>query len=327
MTKSEYEHQYALARKTWPYITRSALSAIIAAYEKAIEQTQAILLSKIWSGAQTFESGLKAAIDSQLTSALAEITKITEEETLKSIHRGYQTLAVVDAKYMLDAIKKAEATTLFNATGIKNIFIKIDHDLLIATAQRVTPDGYNFSARVWKSTVGFKPDTLNIINAGFAQGLPKEKIARALSDYLKDGKIAVAKRYGKLTPESAAYMRRVGKDVDWRALRLVRSEYGASLQQVAVQKAYANFGASGIMEWIRISGAAHQDVCSTYAARRYFKVSEVPEYPHPNCLCVVRSVMEKLPDTLAQLRAYVRGDFENAPRIVNWANTYYKPTA
>ena len=327
MTKAEYEHQYVLARKTWPYITRQALSAIIAAYEKAIEETQAILLSKIWNGAMTFEAGLKASIDSQLTQALSEIAKITEEETLKSIRRGYKTLAVIDARYMLEAIKQADATTLFSETGIKNIFIKIDRDLIVATTQRGMQDGYTFSGRVWKSTQSFKPDTLNIINAGFAQGLPKEKIARALTDYLKDGKVGVAKRYGKLTPESAAYMRRVGKDVDWRALRLVRSEYGASLQQVAVQKAYANFGASGVMEWIRISGAAHQDVCATYAARRYFKVSEVPGYPHPNCLCIVRSVMEKLPDTLSQLRAYVRGDLQAAPRITAWANTYYKPAA
>jgi hypothetical protein len=327
MTKSEYEHQYALARKTWPTITRSALSAIIAAYEKAIEQTQAILLSRIYSGVSTFDASLKAAIDSQLTSALTEITKVTEAETLKAIHRGYTGLAMIDTEYMLDAIKQAEATTLFSATGIKNIFIKIDHDLLIATAQRVTPDAYTFSARIWKSTQGFKPDVLNIINAGFAQGKPKEKIASALSSYLKDGKIGVAKKYGKLTPESARYMQRIGKDVDWRALRLVRSEYGASLQQVAVQKAFANFGASGIMEWIRTPGAVHEDVCSTYAARRYFKVSEVPGYPHPNCMCIVRSVMEKLPDTLSQLRAYVAGDFVAAPRIVEWANKYYKPVA
>ena len=83
-------------------------------------------------------------------------------------------------------------------------------------------------------------------------------------------------RYGRLTPGSREYARRVRQRPDYRALRLVRSEMYASIQSVGVSEAEYNPACLGLVDWILTSGAQHSCICPDLARSGPYELDRVP---------------------------------------------------
>ena len=92
------------------------------------------------------------------------------------------------------------------------------------------------------------------------------------------------KRYGKLERGTAEYARRIPRSVDYRALRIVRSELYASLKEVGIENGKANPSALDKFDWVMQSGRADWDCdCPDLAAGSPYTAAQFPAQPHPNC--------------------------------------------
>ena len=93
-------------------------------------------------------------------------------------------LTAIDEQYLLDANARAGAG--LSAVKIKNMFVKVNDDVIANIAKRVYSDGYTFSERCWRvgTNVPFN-DMRQTILSGLAQGRdPCEDCQRTLKSML-----------------------------------------------------------------------------------------------------------------------------------------------
>jgi hypothetical protein len=138
-------------------------------------------------------------------------------------------------------------------------------------------------------------------------------------EYVRNGKDAVFKagRYGTLVAGTAEYRARIPQAVDWRALRLVRSETSMSLQNSVVANAEFNLGCTGFVDWVLTEGAVHECVCPKLAEGSPYKLDKVPKYPHPSCMCTIRQILRDHDSFIADLKKW--SDGKSISYIDKWA--------
>lgn len=96
---------------------------------------------------------------------------------------------------------------------------------------------------------------LDVVWGGISQGRDVKTVAADLMAYLKGGLDVVKGRWGKLEPGTREYAKRLGaKGVDYRAMRLYRSEIHRHQQEAAVEEREDNPGCTGSYDWILMPG-------------------------------------------------------------------------
>jgi len=193
--------------------------------------------------------------------------------------------------------------------------------------------GVGYSTRVWGNVnaqgkvIGVYGDWLDkvrsITSAGIAQGRDPIKIAKDLQAYVKGG-VGTIGRWGKLEPGTAQYVARLGSSgVDYRALRLVRSELYRGIQKGTVDAGEVNPACTGWYDWLLSTGRESWNCdCPQKAADGPYRASNIPDYRHPNCACTVRQQTISRAQFTQDLKDYVNGvDSAGAQHIAEWANT------
>lgn len=205
----------------------------------------------------------------------------------------------------------------------------VNERVVRSVINRMFADGYTLSERIWRVGSDYPTQINRVISSGFAQGRDPVKIAKDLQVYIRDGKPALAKRYGPdLTAGTKAWMRRIRGQVDYRALRLVRSELYMSLQEAGRESGRANPGATEVYDWILNAGRQIWNcACEDYAGGGPidggYDYHDVPSYPHPHCQCRTQARLRNHKQFTGDLKRWSRG--ESVDYLDEWNREFYVP--
>ena len=321
MTAAEYQKLYRQARKSFPNLTVQTMKKIKdvyieAAKKAAIEVRAAELLGKSDLTIESWRS-----IEAQLARSAADISESIEAGVYNSVKSATSYTSNINEEYIIDSVHKAGIEGKIPITGIKNVYFSVNERVVASIVNRIYQDGYSFSTRVWKAGQAFQDEIKNVISAGLTQGRDLIKVARDIQTYVKDGKLALAKRFGTLERGTREFMKRIGNKVDWRALRIVRSELYASLQEASAEQGRANPGALDQYDWVLEAGRQHWNcACPDIAADSPYKYENIPGYPHSNCRCQIRPVLRNNDEFTADLKKWINN--EPVDYLDNWYAEY-----
>jgi hypothetical protein len=178
---------------------------------------------------------------------------------------------------------------------------------------------YSLSKSVWDTVNATEEKILDAVHGGISQGRDIKTVAADLMKYVQGGPQVLPGRWGKLEQGTKEHARRLGKaGIDYRAMRLYRSEKYRQLQEEAVEDGESNPACTGEYDWIVMDGKC--GICGDLGERGPYTADTIPAYPHPNCFCVVEPRLKDDDEFIRQLRDYVRGeDTPGAHEIEEWA--------
>lgn len=307
MTKNEYTQAYINARKKTIRLMRIVKAEIAKMYKIKGDELAKLLNDKQLD-----------ALDKALAKTASEIATETGEYAAVTVKRGVEISAGIHEQYLADLLPFGNVT----ADGIKAMFLQAVDILTASMTIRIWEDGYTFSERIWRVGEKWQDDIKRIVTIGLRNSRPVEDIAQDIQVYIKDGKIKLAKRYGQLDPTSRQFFERIGSKVDYRALRLVRSELYASLQEADALMGKINPGCNGLYEWVMEQGRQHWSCgCPDNAANGPYEYTALPDFPHPNCRCQVRPILRDVDEFKRDLQAWSNG--QGVDYIDKWYNSYY----
>jgi hypothetical protein len=191
--------------------------------------------------------------------------------------------------------------------------------------QRTFKQPYNLSKSVWNFVGHTEEDILNVVWGGIAQGRDGVKIAKDLEAYLApNGGQRVLGRWGKLKPGTKEYAKRLGKaGVDYRALRLYRSEVYRNQREAVLKADEMNPATTGEFDWVLQPGREKWHCeCEDLAAAGPYTKDTIPE-SHINCDCQVRPRLKDDDKFMQDLLDYADGnDSAGAREIAEWSEKY-----
>lgn len=310
MTSAEYYKAYTAARRRWPSLIRSGMSEIKAAYALAAE-----IVEQAFQDSSGLAAERLSSINTQLAQATATIAESLMAEVPAVVSSGQALYGAIDAELLGDLFAGSEAVT---KAGIENMIVRVNQRLIADTVNRVYQDGYTFSSKCWQIGGDYQEQIKRLINSGIAQGKNTADIARSIGDYTTGGIGKLDKAY-----TSAKYGDVVVKNVDWRALRLVRTELSASMKIGAVMQGGQNPGCTGEYDWLRINTQQHDCSCPDLAAGSPYTADSIPAQPHPNCFCQIRPRLRELKETTADIKRWSAG--ESVPYLDEWYGRNYVP--
>jgi hypothetical protein len=329
MTNAEYYSEYADLRRKLATLTLSERKKLLEVYTEAAKQAGEVLKSTLTRGLSSLTAQRWQDIETQLYESAQIIADYTDQSVKRTLQTGFSYVSATETAY----ITSAAAVAGVSLTGLSSVYAGINNKLVTNVALGVYK-GVGYSTRVWGKynaagqPIGVYGDWMDkvrsLTSAGIAQGRDPVAIARDLQAYVKGG-VQTIGRWGDLKPGTARYVARLGSaGVDYRALRLVRSELHKGIQSAAVEAGEANPASDGTYDWVLQSGREDWGCeCPELAASGPYKASEVPGYPHPNCGCTIRPRMIGRQEFLQQLKDYVHGaDTEGARNIEVWSQKY-----
>lgn len=320
MTQDEYEKLYIESRRTVAKLTIERMQEIKQVYINASKSVEEAIKSATLSGSSQLSIDSLNRIQQKLDAASLEIRTAIDIRNKQLMLDGMDVTAEINIAYMDDILMDIDQT-LITMGKIKENYVGVNMDIMMTTLNRVFQDGYSYSERLWKIGEAYQKEMKDIINAGLAQGRSTVEIAKDLQAYLKDGKIALANRYGELERGTKEFLKRIGDRVDWRALRLIKSELHMSLQTAALEHGRLNPACTGKYNWILASGRAHFNCqCEDIASNSPMTYEQVPAYPHPNCECRIEPVLKDIREFEQELRDFINGESNS---VSNWYNNVY----
>ena len=330
MTNKQYQEAYAEARRLSGVITMQVRRELKKVYTEASLLASAEVARIEAAGLSDLSSAAWSQINTQLEKGASIIGDAVTEYTPLSITEAYNNYLDVDMEYILDG-----GSPYITKTGIRNMGVGVNFNLINTQATRILQDGYTFSDRVFHVGKDYQERIKNVILVGNAQGRDTVSIAKDIQVYVAKGKDAVFKpgRYGRLIPGTAQYKARISGTVDWRALRLVRSEMNASLQQAGILEGQLNPAATEYYDWVKQTGNAIDPSGANNASGKRcidlqndgpYILAEVPGYQHPNCSCSTRPVLMDQITFQEDLKEWIPNS-GNFPYLDEWYNSQYLP--
>ena len=320
MTKQEYQTAYRATRKSAPRLTRSTMIEVRQAYKTATIQVAEQVRKAELSGVSSITIDSLKNINTQLKEGSRLVTEALESSVPIGVKNISSRITAIDEEYLVSSLNKAKIG--LDKVVIKNMMVQVNEKLLYNTTHRIFSDGYTFSERVWKIGQSYDTDMRRVLTSGLAQGRDPVKIAKDMEEYLVGGKKILAKRYGKLEAGTKEYFARIPQNVDYRALRIVRSELYMSLKEAGVESGKMNPAALDQYDWIMQAGRADWScACPDYAHGSPYKADDVPIQPHANCGCyLVPRLMDN--DTFVDdLKRW--GNGESVEYLDDWKLNYY----
>jgi hypothetical protein len=305
VTAKEYEKLYVAARGKWPKIVRSVMAELHIVYQSSADAIATRLRAEAAAGHAQVTLDMLAAMESQLMSAAEAIAAALQRELPLMVTEGYTQYAKIDNAMIAELMG---ATV--SASGILGMTVAVNNRLIANMLNRVWQDGYTFSERVWKVGSDYQEQIKRLVASGVAQGRGTIKIAKDIQTYVNKGRAGLPVEYG-----NAKFGDVIAKKVDWRALRIARSELGAAMQEASLEQVDSNPGASGLVNWVRINTQIHDCICPDLAAGSPYQVPgrdlgrpEVPARPHANCLCACRPILRDLTTVADDIARWHNGE-------------------
>jgi hypothetical protein len=325
MTKAEYDRLYRLAGRELPNLTLSQLKKLKSVYIKAGKNVGKIIRDAKKRGLSDLTQQSWASIDQQLTISIENIRKAIDSRTMAAVRIGQNRFSKINTDYLDDIIDNAGE--LVTRNGIKTIYRVLNTRVVESVVNRIWQDGYTYSERIWRAGLRFQNDVKNVISAGLAQGRDVVKIAKDLQRYIRGGKkeLIRANAYGELKRGTKQFINRIGNQVDYRALRIIRSELYASMQDSAKWSGQYNPACNGLYDWVRSGTKDWGCNCPANAEGSPYTYENVPGYDHPNCLCRIVPRLRDHNEIVSDLKAWARG--EKVDYLDDWHRDYYLPYA
>jgi hypothetical protein len=326
-TAEEYARRYAAARRLAANLDAKTRLKLAALYVDAADDAAEVVRSALDRGLSKLTTERWSLIAGQLYAAADEVALGVESYTKDLVGKAASIYPEIDAGYVLKAARSAGASQI-TKTGLSAMVAGVNSRVVESLVSRVYADGQNFSSRVWGGA-GVRADWLEriryTVSAGIAQGRDPVKIAKDIQAYARGGKIELIQRWGDLERGTEEFAKRLPGRIDWRATRLVRSELYASLQDSQVRAGELNPGCDGWYDWVLTPGRQHWECdCEELAAGGPYKAEEVPTYPHPQCLCVIRPHLRERASFVADLRRWAGGG--DVGYLDTWYTKYREAT-
>lgn len=332
MTSAEYSAIYKNLQKTLGTILSERRPDLLRVYQQAAKDAGAALKTVIAKGQSAMTTEQLRALEQMLKKSAQMVADATDDILISSLNKAGTYVGNIEKAYLSGAATEAG----IKISGLDNMIYALNQSLIAATINRVYADGYTYSQKVWGQfdingiPIGVYGDWVKKVkdftSAGIAQGLDPAKIAKELESYVTSSgaeQFFKAGRWGKLLPGTKEYIKRLGKaGIDYRGIRLIRSELYSSLQTAAVEAGSNNPACTGYFKWILQSGREQWGCsCPDNAAGGPYTKESVPVYPHSNCYCTIEPVLIRHDDFIQSLKDYRDGkDTPMTRRIDDWKN-------
>lgn len=334
MTSAEYQSSYAKSRKLWPSLTAKTMRKIKAVYREQGRIVASIIAQGTITNGQ-LDQDTQRKLDHALLVASAEVGNVLREEIPALLATAAAMGVAIETRFLTEAWGKLGAK--LSEAGIGKMFGKVTEQTITKTLGspwlQKLPNGSfktipSFWANVPNVSKNFSDDVVSMVRAALAQGRDVGKIASDVNVFVKDGKFQTIKRWGeRLEPSSKELLRRVRFDkVDYRALRLARSELGRGLMETAKANGQANPGGTGLWDWVRTNIIDWGCNCPANAANGPYLLENLPGYDHPQDQCTVRQRLKDGNTFRDELKRWANG--ESVPELDEWyRNTYLQNQA
>jgi len=322
MTKQEYNAAYSAARRKAGRLTAAGMRELKTTYEKAGEDVARVVRDAKARSLSDLTIQSREGIRKQLEDGANNIRNDLDNMLNKQMRRASKTITDIDAKYLKEALPTGINIT---AAGIESVSAIVNERVVRSVINRIFSDGYTLSERIWRAGSDYPVQMNRVLAAGFAQGRDPVKIAKDMEVYIADGKRKLAERYGpNLRSGTKQWVKRIRGKVDYRALRLVRSELYMSLQEAGRESGRANPGAMDQYDWILNPGRQQWGcVCPDNAAGSPYTYQNVPSYPHPHCACRTQARLRKRKTFVNDLKKWSRG--QDVEYLDQWNREFYVP--
>lgn len=334
MTQAEFYAAQRKSREDYIKIFRKVNKEIGQLYKSAADEVAERLRTLQLTGkGDSLTAASLSKLESTLRTTGARIAGETENITINSIDDGITATSMPGKEFLKDGISISGIERV-KFDVIDKMYAQLNEDLINLTYTRIWEDGYTFSQRIWgfPGTPGqpFLPglaqywenDVKNLITFGLAQGRDILQVAKDLSYYAVHGKRKLMQRYGQLVRGTKQFAKRFPKWIDWRAMRLARSELYISLQDASKLQGKLN---PAVLEyiWNLTAGVEHECVCPDIAANSPYQADNIPDYPHSNCLCYITHRVRSRDKFVQDLVDWGKG--MGVPYLDNWFADQYLP--
>lgn len=318
MTKAEYSRLLTRARKRIATLSRSAMEELKVVYEDASKNIADTIRN---APADGLEQRGAEIVEKQLRQGVAAINDELGRLAVDRMESAADLHAAINERQILDIVSKSIARDVITEPGVRNMLRAVNTSLISTLINQQLQDGYRLSDRVWASANDYQTQITRVIDSGVAQGRSTIDIAKDIEDYTQGGRAALGPGY-----QGAKFGTLVVKNVDWRALRLVRSEIASAMQQAALADGEANPASAHLYNWILTPGREHWNCeCESLARGSPYKTEDVPTYPHPNCFCRLEPELVNEDEMLNRWANWINGGEE--PELDNWHKNYYRQVA
>jgi hypothetical protein len=336
MTQAEFNAAQITARNKWEEIVKQGSKDLSDLYIKSADE----VAEKIRTlQANSRGTGLTVKSLQSLEATLRATGKKIAQGTIDITINGIDDIVTINSKphlkYIGNALELAEVPDrLIDFDIVEGMHSQLNETMIGLTYTRLWPDGYKFEQRIWgfpgnnildpklSLSQEWQKDIKNIVEMGFMQNRDVLKIAQDIAYYAANGKIKLMKRYGKLIRGTKSFSRRIPEGVDWRALRIARSELYISLQESAKFQGQLN-PAVNFYKWNLTGGVDHDPNCLDFAADSPYRELDIPAFPHPNCLCFITHIIRERDEFVNDLIDWTKG--AGVPYLDEWYTGKYLP--
>ena len=335
MTQAEFNASQQQSREVYLSTMRSANRELARLYiRSANEVSEKIKTLELKIRGDSLTAVSLRKLETTLRMTGARIAGETENLTIDIINDSISETNKSHVQYLKDAIKISGIDKI-EFSVIENMYSNLNETMIDLTYSRVWSSGYTFSDSVWgfpgtpeqpylPGLGGYWTKNIkDLVTMGLMQGRDVLQIAKDLSVYAVKGKKGLMKRYGELVRVTASFSKRVPANIDWRALRLARSELYISLQDSSKIQGRMN---PSIKEykWNLTGGRGDWGcICPDLAADSPYQELDIPDYPHPNCLCYIIHVIRGRDEFVNDLIDWGKGI--GVPYLDQWFTSIYLP--
>lgn len=320
MTEQEYRALYLRIQKNGFKYTRSTMVKLREVYVEASDLAAAEVKKAVRNNYSNLTIESWRNIQLQLDVGSRMIFESLDDGIRHIVPLASNEMTAIDETYLIDIIRQNDIG--INRVAIQNMFASVDLKVVANMVNRVYSDGYSYSARVWNAALDYQEQIKRVVSAGLASGRDMIDIADDIGAYVRKDRRVLVKRYGDFLAGNRDWLRRVRKDIDYNALRLVRSELYSSLQQVSVENSLLNPGSSGLYDWERQNVTEWGCDCPDHAANSPYTLDDLPSYPHANCLCVIVPRLKPRKEFIDELSRWADG--ESIEYLDRWEKEYFQ---
>lgn len=311
MTRAIYEQLTRASRIKAQKIPNIVMMAQHKNIETAAESLAKVVHSLTPS--ELAEASSNMSILKSLDEGSTFISETLNDNTMIAIEKSFAIGSETDRAFMIKAG--------LEPVQVDGIILEVNRRLLETTINRTYQDGYNFSTRIWRAGKATQNDIKKVLDLGIANNRDPFQVARDIQTYVADGKVKLMKSYGKLKQGTAEFANRIPEDIDYRAMRIVKTETYTSLRDTELLSGEANPGTTGFYRWVlNVSRGNWECGCPDLASGGPYTFDTVPSNPHPNCSCYLQAVLRDQREFISDLQRWISGD--SVPYLDDWAASY-----
>lgn len=320
MTEAQYYRAYRNASLAGSKITRELIKELHIVYVEAVKKAAIQVRNAELAGYSELTIRSWRNIQLALEEGARNITAMLDDLVRAGVNKAGSGITAVDQKYLVDIINKHNIG--ISILEVNNLFSTVNDTLIAQMFARIYSAGYTYSQSVWMVGVDYQNQIKQLILSDLAVGRDLVETAKDMEVYVQEGRRGLAKRWGDLKAGNTDWLRRIRKDLDYNALRLIRSELYASIQSTAVISGQLNPGCTGWYNWIRQTTEDWGCQCPEKEAGSPYTAQNVPGYQHSNCMCLVQPILRSQDQLVKDLTYWSKGG--SVDYLDAWNSNYFQ---